>query len=128
MLSEANSPLRSVDKDPMLLFGRRRQLVACDLTPARAWSRAYRRGSLAKVPRGRGRIAEGASPPLIGPFGRPFRLEGQARQVGVHLVLPVGPVVAAVGAPVVHRVGDAPAPQDLREPVRRSRVLVGSGA
>src|SRR6266481_2036120 len=40
-----------------------------------------------------------------------------------HLVLPVGPVVAALGPPVVERMADALAGENLGEPVGRAAVL-----
>jgi len=47
----------------------------------------------------------------------------QPAHVGPHLVVPVGPVVAALRSPVVERVGDALAAQDVGEMVGGPAVL-----
>ncbi len=47
----------------------------------------------------------------------------QAGDVFAHLVLPVGPVVAALGAPIVERVADAFAGEDFGEAVGGAAVL-----
>src|SRR5712691_9046686 len=48
----------------------------------------------------------------------------QPVDVDVHLPLPVWPIVAAFGAPVVQMVRDTAGPEDLGEPVGRAAVFV----
>src|SRR5438477_8008940 len=71
-------------------------------TPARDAQRRYARSGAHRIPVSR-----------------------QAADVRVHLPLPVWPIVAAVGTPVVQMMGDASGAQHLREPVGRAAVLVG---
>lgn len=64
---------------------------------------------------------------------RPCDFFGELEKAGdifAHLVFPVGPVVATLGAPVVERVADAFAGKDFREAIGGAAVfpLAGAGA
>src|ERR1700741_5133372 len=56
------------------------------------------------------------------------RVSEQARDVFAHHVLPVGPVVAAVGAPVVERMADAFAGEDFGQAIGRAGIFPLAGA
>ena len=52
----------------------------------------------------------------------------ELRNVGAHLVLPVGPIVAALRTPVVHRVADVFAVEDFGESIGGAAMLPLAGA